>query len=91
MATYIFETPTLEEGIRGRRVPRLFSFYRLTRSYTVINDAGIYSLTRYPSQDDLATYTAYYMGGTKNSVTEQVKTAMIAADIGITEANFTIE
>jgi len=91
MTTYVFETPTLEEGIRAKGLPRLFDFYRLTHSYTVINQNGVYSLTRYPTQDNLETYTAYYMGGTKNSVTQSVKDAMIAASIGITEANFTVE
>lgn len=91
MATYIFEPPTFEEGITGARIPRLLKFYKLTRSYTVINNNGTYSLTRYPSQDNLDTYTAYYMGGTKNSVSEAVRTAMIAADIGITASNFTAE
>lgn len=88
MATYIFETPTLEEGPAGGH--RLFQFYRLTKSYTVINQSGVYSLVRYPAQDDLATYTSYYMGGTRNLVTEDIRTAMIAANIGITSANFTV-
>lgn len=91
MATYTFETPTLEEGISVLGMPRLLDFYRLTRSYTVINQSGVYSLTRYPAQDNLESYTAYYMGGTKNSVSQSVKDAMIAASIGITEANFTAE
>jgi len=91
MATYTFETPTLEEGISVLGMPRLLDFYRLTHSYTVINKSGVYSLTRYPAQDDLEGYTAYYMGGTKNTVSQAVKDAMIAASIGITEANFTVQ
>jgi hypothetical protein len=89
MPTYIFETPTFEEGPAGTH--RLFQFYRLTKSYTVINQGGTYSLTRFPLDEDLPTYTAYYIGGTKNSVTEGVKTALIASGLGITEANFTVE
>jgi hypothetical protein len=89
MTTYIFETPTFEEGPAGAH--RLFQFYRLTKSYTVINQSGTYSLTRFPVDSDLTAYTSYYLGGTKNSVTEAVKTALIASGLGITEANFTAE
>jgi hypothetical protein len=89
MTTYIFETPTFEEGPAGAH--RLFQFYRLTKSYTVINQGGTYSLTRFPLDEDLPTYTAYYIGGTKNLVNATVKAELIASGLGITEANFTEE
>ena len=91
MATYTFLTPTLEQGaIGGHRLHQFFK--QRTKSYTVINNAGVYSLTQYPSQDDLETYTAHYMGGLIHTgISDAIRTAMIAANIGITASNFTIE
>jgi len=91
MSTYTFITPTLEQGPIGGH--RLFThFKQRTKGYTVINYAGTYSLTQYPSEDDLKTYSAYYMGGCIHTgVSETVRTAMIAASIGIDATNFTVE
>jgi len=91
MATYTFVTPTLEQGPIGRH--RLFThFKQRTKSYTVILSSGVYSLTQYPSEDELATYTAYYIGGCNHTgVSDTVRTAMIAAGIGIDATNFTAE
>ena len=91
MATYTFLTPTIEQGLIGGH--RLFQFFtQRTKGLTVINVDGVYSLTQYPAQDDLATYTAHYMGGVIHTgITDAIRTAMIAADIGITTSNFTAE
>jgi hypothetical protein len=91
MATYKFLTPTLQQGLIGNH--RLFQFFaQRDKGYTVINNAGVYSLTQYPAQDDLETYTAYYMGGLIHTgITDAIRTAMIAAGIGITADNFTAE
>ena len=91
MATYTFVTPTLEQGPIGRH--RLFThFKQRTKSYTVINESGTYSLVQYPLDSDLATYTAYYIGGcNQTGVSDTVRTAMIAAGIGIDATNFTAE
>lgn len=91
MATYLFRTPTLEQGpIGGHRLHTHFK--QRTKSYTVINESGTYSLTQYPLDSDLATYTAYYIGGGEHTgVSDAVRTAMIAAGIGIDATNFTAE
>jgi len=91
MSTYLFKTPTLEQGaIGGHRLHQHFK--QRTKSYTVINESGTYSLTQYPLDSDLATYTAYYIGGCEHTgISETIRTDMIAASIGITSANFTAE
>ena len=91
MSTYLFRTPTLEQGaIGGHRLHQFFK--QRTKGYTVINQSGTYSLTQYPLDSDLANYTAYYMGGCEHTgISDAIRTAMIAADIGITSANFTVE
>ena len=91
MATYLFRTPTLEQGqIGGHRLHSHFK--QRTKSYTVINQSGTYSLIQYPLDSDLAGYTAYYIGGGEHTnISEAIRTAMIAASIGITSANFTVE
>jgi hypothetical protein len=52
---------------------------------------GVYFQNRVPSQDDIDTYSEFYAGGHKHSVSEAVKTALIAANVGVTESNFTVE
>ena len=91
MATYLFRTPTLEQGpIGGHRLHSHFK--QRTKSYTVINQSGTYSLIQYPLDSDLADYTAYYIGGGEHTnISEATRTALIAASIGITSANFTVE
>lgn len=89
MTSYIFETPTVAEGPSGGH--RLFDFYTIDRGITIIKTAGSYHQVRYPSQDDLDTYDEVYIGGTKNIVSEETKAALIAGNVGVTEANFTAE
>jgi len=90
MATYTLVTPTLEQGLIGGH--RLHTHFRQrTKSYTIILSGGVYSLTQYPNEDELATYTAYYIGGCNHTgITEAIRTAMIA-DAIVTSANFTVE
>jgi hypothetical protein len=90
MATYTLVTPTLEQGHIGAH--RLFTYFKQrTKSYTIILSSGVYSLIQYPTEDELATYTAYYMGGCQHTgVTDAIRTAMIASGI-VTSANFTAE
>ena len=90
MATYTLITPTLEQGLIGGH--RLFMFFKQrTKGYTIVNIDGTYSLTQYPSQDDLETYTAYYMGGCIHTgISEDIKSKMIADGV-VTESNFTAE
>ncbi len=87
MANYIFRPPTVEEGPAGNT--RLFYFYRLKRGITVIKQNNAYSLIRYPLDEDLNTYQEYYLGGRDHTVNDATKAALISADIGITESNFT--
>ena len=90
MATYTLITPTLEQGpIGGHRLHTHFK--QRTKGYTIVNIDGTYSLTQYPSQDDLETYTAYYMGGCIHTgISEAIKSEMIADGV-VTESNFTAE
>ena len=89
MTNYIFETPTVEEGPSGGH--RLFDFYTIDRGITIVKSGATYRQMRYPSQDELATCSEVYMGGTKNIVSEATKAALIAGNVGVTEANFTAE
>ena len=86
MTTYIFTTPVVEEGPSGQH--RLFYFFKLNRGLTVIENNGVYSTGRWFTEDQLATYDNYYLGGHEHEVSEAEKTALIAGGIGVTEANF---
>jgi len=88
MPNYIFETPVVKEGPAGGH--RLFSFYKLDKGVTIVKSGGTYSQARYLVDENLADYDEVYLGGRNHTVTEATKTALIAGNVGITEANFTI-
>jgi hypothetical protein len=87
MTDYIFETPTVDEGFEG--VQRLFTFYKLTRGISIIRVNGTYRQIRYPYDGDLDSYQEVYLGGSKYTVDDATKAALIAGGVGVTEANFT--
>ena len=90
MATYIFSPPYVEETPSGAR--GVFAYLLKIRGGISIGKLnGVYFQDRYPHQDDIDTYQEFYSGGHKHSVSESTKTALLAAGVGVTEANFTIE
>jgi hypothetical protein len=90
MSTYTFLTPTVQEGPSGTG-SRLFQFYKLDKGVSIIKQNGVYSQARYILDSDLATFQEVYRGGIKHTVDETTKAALIAANVGVTEANFTIQ
>lgn len=86
MTNYIFSTPTVQEGPSG--ASRLFQFYRLNRGVSVAKRNGVYAIERYSVISDIQEAEEYYYGGSDYIVDGTTKTALIAANIGITEANF---
>lgn len=86
MADYTFTTPSVQEGPSGRH--RLFYFYKRNVGTTVVKQNGTYRINRYPLDPSVETYEEFYIGGHKHTVDDATRTALIAADIGITTANF---
>jgi hypothetical protein len=89
MTTYIFTTPVVKEGPAGGH--RLFDFYKIDRGITIVRQDGVYYQARYLVDGDLASYQEVYLGGRNHVVNETTKAALIAADIDVTEANFTAQ
>ena len=89
MTTYKFVTPTVQEGPIGDH--RLFYFYTKRVGITVVKKNGVYSTTRYETDSDLSSYQEAYLGGSTHLVSEATKAALIAGNIGVTEANFTAQ
>lgn len=88
MADWIFNTPTVLEGPIGTH--RLFYFYEMDKGVTIVmTTAGTYQQIRYPVDSDLETYPQVYRGGYKYTVDDTIKAALIAGNVGVTEANFT--
>lgn len=87
MPNYIFRPPTVAEGPAGGH--RLFRYYKLDRGITIIKSGGVYRQTRYPVDEELSSYEEVYLGGRNHTVDETTKAALIAANVGVTEANFT--
>ena len=86
MADYIFTTPSVQEGPSGKH--RLFYFYKRNVGTTVVKQNGTYRINRYPLDPSVETYEEFYIGGHKHTVDDATRTALIAANIGITTANF---
>lgn len=90
MATYLFSPPYVEETPNGAR--GVFAFLLKIRNGISIGKLnGSYFQVRYPNEDDIETYQEFYSGGHKHSVSESTRTALLAAGVGVTEANFTVE
>ncbi len=87
VADYIFTTPTVEEAPIGKH--RLFYFYKLDKGVSIAKSGGTYSKVRYILDEDIADYDEFYRGGYEHTVDDTTKAALIAAGLGITEANFT--
>lgn len=90
MATYLFSPPYVEETPNAAR--GVFAYLlKIRNGISIAKKDGVYFQDRYPHQDDIETYQEFYSGGHKHSVSESTKTALLAAGVGVTEANFTVE
>ena len=87
MATWLFRTPTVQEGPIGGA--RLFYFYRLDVGVSIVKQNGVYSQERYILDSDIPTFEVVYRGGRNYEVDDTTKAALIAGGVGVTEANFT--
>ena len=87
MANYLFTTPYVEEGPIGKH--RLFYFYKRNVGTSVVKQNGSYRINRYPLDPSVETYQEFYQGGRTYTVDDNTRTALIAANIGVTSANFT--
>lgn len=89
MANYTFKTPYVLEGPSGGH--RLFYFAKLRKGITIVKSGSTYSQLRYAVDEDLNNYSAVYRGGYNHTVNDAVKAELIAANVGVTEANFTVQ
>jgi hypothetical protein len=89
MANYTFQTPYVLEGPSGGH--RLFYFANLRKGITIVKSGATYSQIRYPVDEDLNDYDVVYRGGYNHTVDEAAKAELIAANVGVTEANFTVQ
>lgn len=89
MANWTFQTPYVLEGPSGGH--RLFYFAKLRKGLTVVKSGSTWSTARYLVDEDLDNYSEVYRGGYNHTVNDAKKAELIAAGIGITEANFTAQ
>lgn len=89
MATWTFRPPSVDEGPVSWDDP-LFLRYKLARGISILEGPpGTYRAVRYPTQDEqAASAPGLYMGGHEYVVNDATKAALIAANIGVTNANF---
>jgi hypothetical protein len=89
MANYTFQTPYILEGPSGGH--RLFYFAKLRKGITIVKSGSTYSQLRYAVDEDLNDYDVVYRGGYNHTVDDAAKAELIAANVGVTEANFTVQ
>jgi hypothetical protein len=89
MATYAFRPPTVEEGPAG--AGRLFYRYTLTRGVSLLEGPpGTYRAVRWPTEDEItASQPHFFQGGHIYEVDDATRAALLAADVGVTDDNFT--
>jgi len=74
----VYNPPVIQEAPVAEDA--LFMRYKLTRAYTVLNNAGVYTAQRYLSTDQVNAADAVY---TNNApVTTAVRTAILASGVG---------
>lgn len=79
---YQFVTPTIDEGVSTGH--RLFDRMKFRKGISVLKIGNEYFEMRYPSQDDLAEASVYYMGGHIYTVSDSEATDLIAAGYEVT-------
>jgi hypothetical protein len=79
---YQFTTPYIEEGVDTGH--RLFNRMRFRKGLSVLKIGDEYIETRYPSQDELAMCSFYYMGGHVHNVSDVEAADLIAAGYEVT-------
>jgi len=89
MVTYAFSPPTVEEGPASWE-NRLFLRVKLTRGVSILEGPpGVFRAARFPTQDEIAASQPHmFMGGHIYEVDADTRAALIAANIGVTDANF---
>lgn len=90
MSTWTFRTPSVEEGPASWD-DRLFIRVKLARGVSLLEGPpGTFRAVRFPTQDEIAASAPrFYMGGHEYDVSDQDKADLIAAGVGVTDANFT--
>lgn len=91
MATWTFKTPSVDEGPASWD-DRLFLRLKLARGITILEGPpGTYRAVRFPTQDEIAASAPdMYMGGHEYVVDDATKAALIAANVGVSDSNFTL-
>lgn len=89
MATWIFTTPYVDEGLEVWQTDPLMKFYKLAQGISILEQPpGTYRAVRFPTQDEIAAATTFYQGGHVYTVDDATKAALIAAGVGVTSGNF---
>jgi hypothetical protein len=79
---YQFETPYIEEGVDTGH--RLFNRMRFRKGISVLRIDDEYIEMRYPSQDEIAIASVYYMGGHTYKVSNAEAANLQAAGYTVT-------
>jgi len=91
VSTWKFTTPHADEGPASWD-DWLFVRIKLARGITILeNPPGTFTAVQFPTQDEiLASAPRFYMGGHEYVVSDQDKADLIAANVGVTNANFVL-
>lgn len=85
MTLYTFHTPYKEEGYSNKG---LWRYFKIRNGVSVYKDGSTWKLSRWMTDDVAREFEVFYVGGHEHTVDSARKAELIAANIGITEANF---
>ena len=80
MTTYILTPPTEEYGPAGGG--RLFIRYRLTRGVSLMRNNGVWSETRFPTENVIAEADHFYLGGSEYEIKQDIYQSLIDQGFG---------
>lgn len=77
MTKYYVTPPTLQEGPAGGG--RLFIRYKLERGISLVNNDGVWSETRFPTEDVMKAASQFFLGGRTYEISLDTYNSLIAA------------
>lgn len=87
MTIWTFRPPTVDEGPVSWAQTLLVRM-TLLRGVTILGQQGTYRALRFPTQDEIRAADEWYQGGYEHQVDDAIREALINANIGVTEDNF---
>lgn len=87
---WLLKSPTVDEAPAMWGQPMMLRI-KLARGISLLEGPpGTWRAARFPTQDEIREAVRFLQGGYDHEVDDDTKAALLAADVGVTEDNFSI-